>query len=289
MKKVLTISSLTLLFIIGFNHTASAGGPWLQKKNGGLLQFQTTLPAYSYKSMLMGTFIKDVQGVNRKTFNSDYSIYFEYGITDRLNVITTLPFKYISTGDLTDQQYFPDLLDEGSLFGMSNYKLALKYGLVDKKVKVAVSVISSWNTISKDLDRGLATGFDANSFGVMAHVGRSNEKHYGFLEVGYHKFTNGFSDILEVNLEHGFHLGDKWNLAVALNATHSLNNGSYQNANLEQTGFYPNNQASAAIGVKGAYETENGFGVNASLPLIPLRFKYIGFNGAISLGVYKKF
>ncbi len=275
-----------LMLCIGF--PAFTQGPWTQKKGKGFIQFQSILPAYRYESLLNGRFINDKQGINRKTFNSDYSFYLEYGLGNKLDVIASLPFKYISTGGLTDEQHFDNLLEEGDLFGLSNPRLAIRYGLLEKKVKVAVSLQTSWNTISKDLDKGLATGFDANSFGAMVHIGRSKEKHYGFLAIAYHKYTNDFSDVLEINLEHGWTLGQKWNLALALNARHSLDNGTYRNENLEQTGFYPNDQEWAAISVKAAYEMANGFGLNLVMPLVPINFKYVGFNGTIGLGIYKK-
>lgn len=279
---------LSIIFLsLGIN--SKAGGPWLQKKKSGLAQIQLIVPAYSYSSLLMGTFINETQGINRKVFNLDYSVYLEYGLSDKLDLITTLPFKYVKTGELTNQQHVPNLLPEGDLHGLSNYQLALKYGLIDKKIKVAVSIHSRWNTISKNLDKGLATGFDANSFGIMAHVGRSSEKHYGFLEVGFHTYTNNFSDVVEINLEHGWILGKRWNLALVLNARHSLENGSYHNENLTQTGLYPNDQSWAAVSGKVAYEKENGWGINAALPLIPIKFKYVGYNGTINLGVFKKF
>ncbi|MFT5822264.1 MAG: hypothetical protein ACI8ZM_003520 [Crocinitomix sp.] len=284
----LKIKFLVALLIIS-SANSFAGGPWLQKKKHGFAQAQFIIPAYGYSSMLMGTLIKDLQGVNRKTINADFGIYLEYGITDRLNVITSLPFKYVKTGELTDQLYFENLLPEGELIGLSNYQLALKYGLIDKKVKLAVSLLSSWNTGRSDLDKGLATGYDAASIGLMAHVGRSKEKSYGFLEIGFHKFTNGFSDALEINLEHGWKLGQRWNIAAALNARHPLRNGDYYNENLAQTGLYPNDQGWAAIGLKTSYETDSKWGFNAGIPLIPLRFKYVGFNGTVTLGVYKKF
>lgn len=282
-------SLLTFAFVLGVISPSLAQGPWTQKKGEGYFQFQSILPAYKYESLLNGRFVNERQGVNRKTFNSDYSFYLEYGLGDKLDVITSLPFKYVSTGELTDKLHFGDLLAEGNLFGLSNPRLAFRYSLLEKKVNVAVSLQTSWNTISKDLDKGLATGFDASSFGAMIHIGRSKEKHYGFLAVGYHKYTNDFSDVLEINLEHGWKIGPKWNISFALNARHSLENGSYRNENLEQTGLYPNNQEWAAISVKAAYEWANGFGVNLALPLVPIKFQYVGFNGTIGLSIYKKF
>ena len=282
--------SFLLVCMIMFSVSLSsyAQGPWTQQKGEGYIQFQSILPAYQYKSLLNGRFINDRQGVNRKTFNSDFSFYFEYGLGEKLDVIASLPFKYIKTGDLTDEQHFDDLLSEGDLFGLSNPRLALRYGLIEKKVKVAVSLQTSWNTISQDLDKGLATGFDASSFGAMIHIGRSKENQYGFLSIGYHIYTNDFSDVLEINLEHGWKLRQKWNLALALNARHSIENGSYRNLNLEQTGFYPNNTEWAAISAKVAYDLTNGYGVNLALPLVPIKFQYVGFNGTIGLGIYKK-
>lgn len=285
----LSIQFVVLVFVMCLSIPSFAGGPWLFPKKGGYIQFQTILPVYPYTSLLNGRFIKNTQDINRSVFNSDYSIYLEYGLTDRLNIMTSLPFKYVSTGDLVEEPPFSNVLEEGSLFGLNNYAFALKYGLVDKKVKVAVSLQTTWNTISKNLDKGLATGFDANSFGLMAHIGRSNEKHYGFLEVGFHKYTNGFSDVLEINLEHGFRLGARFNLAFVLNARHSLENGTFVNENLEQTGLYPNNQEWAAVSGKLNYEGKNGLGVNFGMPLIPIKFQYVGFNGTVTLGVYKRF
>ncbi len=289
LRKELFVRALLSALALCIGKMSFAQGSWTQKKGEGYVQFQSILPAYQYESLLNGTFINDKQGVNRKTFNSDFSIYLEYGLGKKMDVIASLPFKYISTGDLTDEQHFDNLLSEGDLFGLSNPRLAIRYGLVEKSVSVAVSLQTSWNAISQDLDKGLATGFDANSFGAMVHIGRAKEKHYGFLAIGYHKYSNDFSDVLEINLEHGWKLGQKWNVALALNARHSLDNGSYKNEILEQTGFYPNNQEWAAISAKAAYDLPNGFGLNLALPFVPIKFQYVGFNGTIGLGVYKKF
>ena len=280
----------TLVAALLVNISVKAQGPWLHKKNDGFIQVQSIVPVYQYSALLNGVFIKDQQAINRRTFNSDYSLYIEYGITDKLNVISHLPLKYISTGELTASEApIPDLLDAGNLLGLSNYSLSLKYQVVDKNVKVAVSAISRWNTISQNLEKGLATGFDANAFGLMIHAGRGNEKHYGFIAAGYLKYTNGFSDAIEVNIEHGWNLGEKWNLALAFNSRFSLYNGSYVNANLDQTGFYPNNQEYAAISVKAAYDLGNGFGLNATIPMVPIYFNKVGFSGTFGFGLYKKF
>lgn len=111
-----------------------AGGPWLFPQKQGYIQFQSILPAYRYNSLLMGAFIKERQAINREIFNSDYSLYLEYGLTNKLNIIASLPFKYVSSGALTGEETFTEVLPEGSLFGLSNPRIAIKYGLVDKNI-----------------------------------------------------------------------------------------------------------------------------------------------------------
>ncbi len=272
--------------------SVEAQSPWLHKKKDGYIQVQGILPVYQYSSTLNGFFLGDEQAVNRKTFNSDYSIYLEYGISDNLNLISVLPFKYVSTGALTSAESelpFDNVLEKSSLSGMGNYRFALKYGLGGKKANFAISVDTRWNTISQELEKGLSTGIDANAFGLVLHVGRSNSKHYGFAAIGFYKYTNNYSDVIEINVEHGWKLKERWNVALSLDGRFSLSNGSYFNENLDQTGLYPNDQEWLAISAKAAYELKNNLGINAAFPLIPIYFNRVGFNGTFAMGLYKKF
>lgn len=269
-----------------------AQSPWLHKKNDGYIQIQGVLPAYQYTSTLNGFFLRNEQGVNRQTFNSDYSIYAEYGLLDNLNLISVLPVKFVKTGALNGREGelpFDKVLEEGSLSGLGNYRFVLKYGLGGKKANFAVSLDTRWNTISQKLEKGLTTGFDANAFGLVLHAGRGNAKHYGFVAAGFYKYTNDYSDAIEFNVEHGWKIKERWNLALSLDGRLSLYNGSYFNENLDQTGFYPNNQEWVAVSAKAAYELKNGFGINAAAPLIPIYFNRVGFNGTFALSFYKKF
>lgn len=277
---------LLLLLITADVH---AGGPWLLKKGTGFAQAQAVIPGYRYTRMLNGFSLRDYTGVNRATLNADFGLYAEYGLTDKIDVIAHLPFKYIDTGEQTDSLYFEDLLDPGTLTGLSNTMLAFKFGLVDSKVKVAASLVTQWNTARFDQAKGLATGFDANSFGAVVHVGRGTEKHYGFLEVGFHAYTNNFSDVVTVRAEHGWAVGQRANVGALLDVRQSLENGTYRNANIEQTGLYPNDQSWVVISAKASYEWDSGTGVNAAVPLVPIQFKNVGYNGAVALGVYRKF
>lgn len=287
------IKPIAMLCIFGLSTLiTNAQSPWPQTKNDGYIQVQGILPAYQYSSTLNGFFIGDEQDVNRETFNSDYSLYLEYGILENLNLITALPFKYVSTNKLTnpeDELPFENVLEGGSLSGLGNYRFALKYGLGGKKAQFAVSIDTRWNTISQKLDQGLSTGFDANAFGLVLHAGRSFSNHYGFASISFYKYTNDFSDAIEINIEHGWKLKERWNIALALDGRLSLYNGTYFNENLDQTGLYPNDQEWLAISAKAAYNLKNNFGINAALPVVPIYFNRVGFNGTFAIGLYKKF
>ena len=289
--KIIKIGALLCLLVCSTIYT-QAQSPWLHKKNDGYIQVQGILPAYQYSSALNGFFLGDEQDVNRKTFNADYSIYLEYGIMNNLNLISVLPFKYISTNEFTnpeDELPFDNVLEEGSLSGYGNYRFALKYGFGGKKANFAISLDTRWNTISQELEKGLSTGYDANAFGLVLHAGRGYSNHYGFAAIGFYKYTNDYSDVVEINIEHGWKLKERWNVALALDGRFSLYDGFYFNENLDQTGIYPNDQEWLTIGVKAAYDLKNNFGLNAALPLIPIYFNRVGFNGTFAMGLYKKF
>jgi hypothetical protein len=207
---------------------------------------------------------------------------------DKLTFYSIIPFKRVSTGDLTSQQHFDNLLPQGNLFGLGNYEVAFKYSLYDKGVNISVSLNSSFNTIRKDLDKGLSTGYDANSVGLTSHIGKKLENKFWYLNIGYHKFSNNFSDQIKIKAEYLWRMKNPLKLGLALDAQQSFRNGSYYNENSVQTGIFPNDQEFIALRGKLVYENKKGLGANLLLPLLPLQSNYIGLNGKITFGIYKK-
>lgn len=277
---------IVILFLTG-TINSYAQGPWSLKKGSGFVQLQAIPSTFKYDKILMGA--NDAQAINRKTWNADYGFYGQYSLTDKLQVIGFLPFKHVSTSTQTDSLYFSNLLPEGSLVGFGNVKLAFKYGIIDQNLKLAVSLQSSWNTASTDLEKGLSTGIQGNSIGLFTHIGGGiTSKSYAFIDAGFNKFTNDFSDVIEARLEYGIKIFQPLFLIVGFDVRHSLRNGSYFNENLAQTGLYVNNQEWAVFNVKLNYETKNGIGFNIGLPVLPIKLNNIGSTGAFAFGVYKK-
>jgi len=263
-----------------------AGGPWLLPKKSGFFQLQTTLPAGGYTTLFQSD--GSTVALNRSVVDVNFQAYLEYGITNRLDVIGVLPYKFISTGDTLSSGANSELLDKGSLNGFSNPRLGFKYGVFDKGINLAISIQSTFNTISEELDKGLITGYDANSIGLYTHLGKSfSEKLYSFIDAGFNLSSNNFSDFIEVHYELGYQLRTNFWGVITLDVRETLENGSAQSTNLNQTGFYTNDQEYFAFGVKLAYELKSQLGFTAAT-----FGAFSGHNvaqiGTFSFGVYKK-
>tara|TARA_B100000809_G_scaffold266460_1_gene329286 strand:+ start:2753 stop:3598 length:846 start_codon:yes stop_codon:yes gene_type:complete len=275
-----------ILLLLATPFLTSAGGPWLTKKGSGFLQLQTTLPTGSFNRLFLEN-NKELT-LNRSILDYTYQVYIEYGLTDKLNIISSLPFKQISTGSIGSQTVNTKILPKGNLSGIGNYKLALKYSLSNKKLKAAISIQSSLKTISRKIESGLITGYDANSFGPFLSIGRSfSPKLYSYIETGINFYSNDFSNTIDLHYELGYQLNSSLWAVLTFDMRESLKNGSYRNENLRQTGFYTNNQEFVSPGLKMNYELKNELGFSVAT-YAGLSGNYVGKIGMFSLGIYKK-
>ena len=280
------MKTLTLFTLLTLPALTFAGGPWLIKKNSGFFQLQTTLPVSSFNHLFLEN-NKDL-ALNRSVLDYTYQVYLEYGITDRVNIISSLPFKQISTGNLENKITNPKTLPKGNLIGVGNYKVALKYRLSDKKIKAAISIQTSLKTIRKKMEAGLITGYDANAIGSYLFIGKSfSAKCYSYFETGISFYSNDFSNILDIHYELGYRIKKSLWTVLTFDMRASLKDGNYSNENLQQTGFYTNNQEYVSPGLKINYEIKNEIGFSVAT-YTGLSGNYVGKIGMFSLGIYKK-
>ncbi len=285
-----TIDVKTFAIFIGmcFGMLAvDAQSPWLYKKGKGFFQLQATFLAFPYESVVVGKRTETVD-LSREVTTTDINAYFEYGLSEKWNMIAKIPVRFVSTGEETGLVDSPIPLQEGSLFGLSNVELALKHQLVDKRIKVATSLQTIFNTVSKDLSRGLVTGYDYNAVGIFGHAGGSvGDRGYAFVDAGFTKTSNDFSDYFRQHIEGGRRFGRAFWVRLTLDIRKSLKNGSYDSGTLLQTGLSPNDQEWVGFGFGVAYETENQLGFNFSSGGA-LDANYIGFAAPVTFGLYKK-
>ena len=277
--------NLLIIFIL-FPLFILAGGPWILSKKSGFFQLQSTFPTGSYSNL----FLEDNKNLSLTRTALDYTLqaYLEYGLSDKLNIISVLPYKLISTGNSITNNLTSPVLQKGKLTGFSNFKLGFKHVVSDNKVKVAISIMSSFNTVNKNLDKGLITGYNGNSIGFYAHIGTSfSNNFYSFIDGGINTVSNDFSDFIELHYELGYQFKKPLWTAITLDVRESLNNGSYFNDNLRQTGFYMNNQEYFAYGIKISYELKNKVGLTAAT-FGAFSGNYVAKISTFSIGIYKK-
>ena len=88
----------TIIILLTFSLSSYAGGPWLNKKKSGFFQIQSTFPGGGYNTLFLEN--NNEYNLNRPVLDYTFQAYLEYGITDKLDIITTLPYKRVSTGNL---------------------------------------------------------------------------------------------------------------------------------------------------------------------------------------------
>ena len=276
------IIKIVILFI---SLSTFSQSPWTQEKGKFYTQLSfTTIPNYD-------TLFGDPEyNTERETTDNTIQFYGEYGITKNTSLLVNLPFKLIKTGDFVN----PDISQvvkttEASKSAFGNIEIGLKHNFYKKDWLLSGQFSIEANTGSYYETSGIRTGYDAWSFTPLFLAGKSFGKSYLQTFIGANIRTNNYSSNFKIGGEYGRKLGKKFWLIGFLDISKSFENGNIilPDANLA-TGLYVNNQEYGVFGVKGIYEINNKFGVNASLPAA-----FFGNNVAqqlaFSLGVYHKF
>ena len=276
------IIKIVILFI---SLSTFSQSPWTQEKGKFYTQLSfTTIPNYD-------TLFGDPEyNTKRETTDNTIQFYGEYGITKNTSLLVNLPFKLIKTGDFVN----PDISQvvkttEASKSAFGNIEIGLKHNFYKKDWLLSGQFSIEANTGSYYETSGIRTGYDAWSFTPLFLAGKSFGKSYLQTFIGANIRTNNYSSNFKIGGEYGRKLGKKFWLIGFLDISKSFENGNIilPDANLA-TGLYVNNQEYGVFGVKGIYEINNKFGVNASLPAA-----FFGNNVAqqlaFSLGVYHKF
>jgi hypothetical protein len=278
-------SILFVLLILFSIQQVDAGGPWTNGKKKGFFQLQATIPLGTYNLL----FLEDGSDLelNRGVTDFHLQAYLEYGFTDNLSLTGSLPYKFVATNDEINPAADLPLLPSGKLNGIGNIELALKYKFFDKSFVAATSIKAELNSISRDMEKGLATGYGANGIGIYGHLGKGLNRFYTFVEGGYMFKDHNYSDEVRINFEAGYKAVDELWLALVFDIRESMKNGNFDEMNLIQTGLYPNNQEYFAFGFKTFYEFKNKIGLSAST-FGAFGGNYAAHLATINIGVFKK-
>ncbi len=218
---------LTYIFVLLIPVLVSGGG-WTKAK--GEYYLKVSQWWVNYKSFYSISGVKIVGDRTRSIGNT--SIYAEYGISDRINVITYFPFYSKATLFEQVNRNNGNTIAEGdrvSSFGDS--ELGFKYGLlINKPIKVSSSLYLGIPLGDENggIDGSLQTGDGEFNQLVRLDISGSFKVNnsYPFLSsyFAFNNRTEGFSD----ELRYGMELGIKIGIVTVINrlfGASSLNNG----------------------------------------------------------------
>lgn len=246
----------SLLLILIFSRSSSyAGGPWNFPAGSGYAQLGVS--GINYDQMYNGGDQSNPYQLTRQVTDITLQGYLEYGLSERLNLLGILPFKFVSTGE----ELFPadphlpaaDTLPAESLAGPGNISAGLRYQILSSPITLAAKFTADANSISANEDAGLATGTDCWTFRPAIDLGFSGKRWYAFAETGIGFRTNDYPHLLLGTAEVGYSFFNARTYAVAvfeMNLTLSADGDSIYPPSQGATGLYLSNQEFVSYGFK---------------------------------------
>jgi hypothetical protein len=242
---------LLILFVTISAQFIHAQSPWTKEKGKKYVQLGVSGLFYNKAQ---------IDGLNTK-LSANYTdittqIYGEYGLSDNLEALLIIPMKLASFDSATTNT-------SGYLYGLGNLTFGLKYKIYNQKWKISTGLQYQANTSKNDVNNGLSTDFNANTFIPYLSAGTSTEKWYYFGNIGYGYMTNNYSDYLKFTAEVGYNIISKGLLILALDTKNPIvNEGAFKN-NYSKWPSYLDRQTYNAIGLKFNYEfSKNKYGAN---------------------------
>ncbi|MDN5203538.1 hypothetical protein QQ008_19275 [Fulvivirgaceae bacterium BMA10] len=244
--------------------TANAQSPWTQKKGEGYFQLSyTTIADYSALFLADGGSWR----LSRPVSDITLSFYGEYGLSDDITILTSVPFKLLETGNelVQNPSIAVPTIGAGNLNTLGNLQVGVRKNFVNKNFILSGQIKAELPTGSFDAATGLRSGLDALSIIPSVSIGKGWTDYYGYINVGTSIRTNDYSGDLIIGGELGAHVLDRLWLIAVLDIIENFENGNVQedSRNLE-TGLYVNNQEFLAYGFKGIVEITDNFGVNVA-------------------------
>ncbi len=257
-KKLLVYST-----IIGSMNIAFAQSAWTKKEKEIYTQV-----SFNDISNYSSVFNKNGEDFKPSRVITDQTLQFygEYGLTDKLTLTASIPFKLLKTGDLVNNSTFPATIEEGSFNALGNIRLSSRYKLSDKKINIAAQIDLDLPTSSFDEATGLRSGFDATTILPTIAVGKGFKNFYVQSFGGVFFRTNDYSNGLKFYAEGGYKFFNRLWVAAFIDIVDSFEDGDAvpESTNLE-TFLYFNDSEYSGFGYKIIGEITDSFGVTAAM------------------------
>ena len=239
---------------------------WSKGKGKGYYKLSTW---YLKSDQHFGT-ISGVTDDNVTTKQFNVSFYGEYGITDKIDIITYAPIFARSVRDNDVSRATGETVLEGdAINSIGDIDLGARYAFFKKGNWAAdVKLLLGLPTGNKSggRDGSLQTGDGEFNQYLSASIGYSTKLYnlpvYAKYYIGYNNRSEGFSDEFRTGFESGINLfNNKFWLIGRLNILRSTNNGSL-NATNSSGSIFANNIEYTSYGFEAAYYITKKLGVS---------------------------
>ncbi len=229
---------------------------WSQKKGESYLQLGT---AYLTYSMLhVGNF--EIIDIPRPVSELVIASYSEYGITDKLTGILTVPYHFVSVGEL-DTALMNLEFDKGCLSALGNITTGLLYNFYNQKSTVVSGRLDmSWNTSKRESNTGLSTGNNSIGFSPSIAYGIGKKNYFFSAELGVNLlFQNDYYHRAIINAQYGrrFLKSKKMTFIVGLGTSSSFKfaqKEAVEKTAKDYVGLYVEEQSYVALTLKLGYD-----------------------------------
>lgn len=262
MKTMKNLIFFGLLFI--FTNQTFAGGGWVFEKNRGYFKVSQNMIRSGYFFDKEGEVV-DIPTVSLYTS----SLYFEYGLADRINIIGYVPFFVRSTLNEVKFNQSGNTIPGDAINSFGDTDLQIKYGIIKNKGVVAsASLLFGLPLGSSEVskDRILQTG--DGEFNQMIRLDVSHSLYpkplYISGYIGFNNRTQGFSDEIRWGGEIGWTPG-KFIVIMKVDSRNSLYNGLSEESSAN--GIFANNIEYFSYTPEVNYKLNDQFGFSAAAGL----------------------
>lgn len=276
--------TLFIFILIFFTSKCYCQSPWVNNGGEGYSHLAFgLLPAYD--QIFEGN-LKNLADLEGKISEISMQSYTDIGLGKKLGAVISLPFNMVKSS--LDVPTSSGRV-EGSLSGLGNAEIGLKYNFLDKTILVTGQLSVSLPLGSRDLATGLQTAYDATAVTPYIMIGKGLDKSYVYGYVG-HEFTNNdYNDNLRIGIEYGRKFFSKlWTIAAFNMKEPTSTTDKKLDNRIEETRLFVNDQYYNSLSLKLIYEITEKIGINGSANLISVRANNLPFQSPLSLGCYLK-
>lgn len=244
-----------LLLFLCLSFSGFGQSPWVKSKGEGYAQIGFTSIA-NYASLYDKETTSGTRRLDRRMSDRTISAYGEYGLNSKWTLLTTVPLKWLTSGELLSSADPASVITEsGDLVALGNVEIGAKYGFYQKSFVASAQLKIGANTQSFDNSTGLLTGIPAWTAETLASIGKGGKNYYFFGYGGLGFRTNNYSSYGRFGIEAGIDIKKRIWFVGFIDAVFSFRNGSVVVPPTNfRSGMYLNDQEYIAFGPKIIFE-----------------------------------